>query len=57
MIILFLLYSSANNNSDSFNFKVKITGPTEDNDTKVMVSLKYLSNFLDTWNGASKLWN
>ena len=48
MIIVFLLYSSANNNNDSFNFKVKITGPTEDNDTKVMVSLKYLSNFLDT---------
>ena len=48
MIIVFLLYSSANNNTDSFNFKVKVTGPTEDNDTKVMVSLKYLSNVLDT---------
>ena len=40
-----------NNTTDSFNFKVKITGQTEDNGTKdveIMVPLKYLSNFWRT---------
>ena len=38
----------ANNLTDSFNFKVKITGQTGDDGTKdveIMVLLKYLSNF------------
>ena len=38
----------ANNLTDSFNFKAKITGQTGDDGTKdveIMVSLKYLSNF------------
>ena len=37
-----------NNLTDSFNFKVKITGQTGDIGTKnveIMVALKYLSNF------------
>ena len=37
-----------NNLTDSFNFKVKFTGQTENNGTKdvaIMVPLKYLSNF------------
>ena len=37
-----------NNLTDSFNFKVKITGQTADDGTKnveIMVPLKYLSNF------------
>ena len=41
----------ANNHTDSFNFKVKITGQTGDNGTKdveIMVPLKYLSNFWRT---------
>ena len=41
----------ANNLTDSFNFKVKITGQTEDDGTKdveIMVPLKYLSNFWRT---------
>ena len=36
------------NATDSFNFKAKITAQTGDNGTKevkIMVSLKYLSNF------------
>ena len=40
-----------NNVTDSFNFKAKITGQTEDDGTKdveIMVSLKYLSNFWRT---------
>ena len=40
-----------NNLTDSFNFKAKITGQTEDNGTKnveIIVSLKYLSNFCRT---------
>ena len=40
-----------NNTTDSFDFKVKITGQTEDNGTKdveIMVPLKYLSNFWRT---------
>ena len=40
-----------NNLTDSFNFKVKITGHTGDEGTKsveIMVPLKYLSNFLGT---------
>ena len=40
-----------NNLTDSFNFKVKFTGQTENNGTKdveIMVPLKYLSNFWRT---------
>ena len=40
-----------NNLTDSFNFKVKMTGQTVDNGTKnveIMVPLKYLSNFWRT---------
>ena len=40
-----------NNLTDSFNFKVKMTGQTGDNGTKnaeIMVPLKYLSNFWRT---------
>ena len=40
-----------NNLTDSFNFKVKMTGQTGDNGTKnveIMVLLKYLSNFSRT---------
>ena len=40
-----------NNLTDSFNFKVKMTGQTGDNETKnveIMVPLKYLSNFWRT---------
>ena len=40
-----------NNLTDSFNFKVKITGQTENDgteDVKIMVPLKYLSNFWRT---------
>ena len=40
-----------NNFTDSFNFKVKITGQTGDDGTKsveIMVPLKYLSNFSQT---------
>ena len=40
-----------NNLTDSFNFKVKMTGQTEDNGTKnveIIVPLKYLSKFLRT---------
>ena len=43
--------SDANNLTDSFNFKVKVTGQTENDGTKdveVMVPLKYLSNFWRT---------
>ena len=39
------------NTTDSFNFKAKVTGQTEDNGTKdveIMVPLKYLSNFWRT---------
>ena len=42
---------SENNLTDSFNFKVKITGQTGDDGTKnveIMVPLKYLSNFWRT---------
>ena len=42
-----------NNLTDSFNFKVKITGQTGDNETEnveIMVPLKYLSNFWRTLN-------
>ena len=41
----------ANNLTDSFDFKLKITGQTEDDGTKdvgIMVPLKYLSNFWRT---------
>ena len=43
------------NTTDSFNFKAKITGQTENNGTKdveIMVSLKYLSNFLQNFRNA-----
>ena len=42
---------SENNLTDSFNFKVKMTGQTGNNGTRnveIMVSLKYLSNFWRT---------
>ena len=42
---------AANNVTDSFNFKAKITGQTEDDGTKdveIMIPLKYLSNFWRT---------
>ena len=42
---------AANNRTDSFNFKAKITGQTGNNGTKdveIMVPLKYLSNFWRT---------
>ena len=42
---------AVNNLSDSFTFKEKITGQTENNrtkDVKMMVSLKYFSNFWKT---------
>ena len=42
---------AANNLTDSFNFKAKITGQTGNNGTKdveIMVPLKYLSNFWRT---------
>ena len=37
-----------NNLTDSFNFKIKMTGQTEDDgrkDVELMVPLKYLTNF------------
>ena len=40
------------NASDSFNFKTKITGQTNDdeiNNVEIMVPLKYLSNFWRTF--------
>ena len=40
-----------NDLTDPFNFKVKLTGQTGDNETKnveIMVPLKYLSNFWRT---------
>ena len=42
---------TANNLTDSFNFKVKVTGQTGDDGTKnveIMVPIKYLSNFWRT---------
>ena len=42
---------TANNLTDSFNFKVKFTGQTDDNGTKdveIMIPLKYISNFWRT---------
>ena len=40
---------NGDNDTDSFNFKAKITGETNDhgeiNDVEIMVSLKYLSHF------------
>ena len=43
-----VVYFTDNNLSDSFNFKVKITGQTRNDGTKnveILVPLKYLSNF------------
>ena len=43
---------NGDNDTDSFNFKAKITGETNDdgeiNDVEIMVPLKYLSNFWRT---------
>ena len=43
---------TATNNTDSFKFKAKITGQTNDdgeiNGVEIMVPLKYLSNFWRT---------
>ena len=40
---------NGDNDTDSFNFKAKVTGQTNDdgeiNDAEIMVPLKYLSNF------------
>ena len=40
------------NETDSFKFKTKITGPTDNNgridNVQIMISLKYLSNFWRT---------
>ena len=46
-----IIVFDANNTTDSFNFKAKITGKTGNNGTKdaeIMVPLKYLSNFWRT---------
>ena len=46
-----IIIFAENNLTDSFNFKVKFTGPIENNGTKdveIMVPLKYLSNFWRT---------
>ena len=46
-----IIVFDVNNVTDSFNFKVKITGQTGNNGTKdveIMVPLKYLSNFWRT---------
>ena len=46
-----IVHFTANNLTDSFNFKVNFTGQTEDDGTKdveIMVPLKYLSNFWRT---------
>ena len=46
-----IVHFTANNLSDSFHFKVKFTGQTENNGTKdveIMVPVKYLSNFWRT---------
>ena len=46
-----LINFAAGNPTDSFDFKVKITGRTGNDGTKnveIMVSLKYLSNFWRT---------
>ena len=44
-------FPADNNNSASFKFKIKIAGRTGNNgtkDIKIMVQLKYFSNFLRT---------
>ena len=47
MVLLLILMGV--NDTDSFNFKAKITGQTNDdgeiNDVEIMLPLKYLSNF------------
>ena len=46
-----IIISNVNNVTDSFNFKVKFTGQTENDGTKdveIMVPLKYLSKFWRT---------
>ena len=46
-----IVNSAVNNLTDSFNFKVKFTGQTDDDgkkDVEIMVPLKYLSNFWRT---------
>ena len=50
-----IIVFDVNNVTDSFNFKVKITGRTGNNGTKdveIMVPLKYLSNFWRTLENA-----
>ena len=47
----FIIIFTENNLTDSFNFKVKFTGQTDDDgnkDVEIMVPLKYLSNFWRT---------
>ena len=48
---IFIVGFNGANATDSFNFKTKITGQTNDNgriDVEIMVPLKYLSNFWRT---------
>ena len=51
-MMVILLFFNEDNATDSFNFKAKITGKTNDDGDKenveIMVSLKYLSNFWRT---------
>ena len=52
MMMVLLLILMGDNNTDSFNFKAKITDQTNDdgetNNVEIMVPLKYLSNFWRT---------
>ena len=50
MLVILLIFDGANT-TDSFNYKTKITGKTNDDGTtnvEIMVPLKYLSNFWRT---------
>ena len=50
MLVILLIFDGANA-TDSFNYKTKITGKTNDDGTtnvEIMVPLKYLSNFWRT---------
>ena len=50
----------ADDNSDLFKFKQKLTDQTGDADTidvGIMVPLKYLNNFENLWNATVQLWN
>ena len=47
-MMVILLFFNEDNATDSFNFKAKITGKTNDGDienVEIMVPLKYLSKF------------